>query len=297
MNASGEKLKEFFKKNAGYVAVAIISLIYIATSIVTLGRTGKTIADILADSTIVMLLGFSINRIFDLQGLMMGDRDERVKAILKKHDEALNSVARYMDKLDLWCEMKNAEALRVQRTKILAGAGLKYENCFDENGEALPYEINKEKLKDKYFRGLELRKFACYKKAVKLKLTPLTAGDLSSEGGKKQDPFFLGRTKKQYEKGATISDIISKLIIAAVFGYYGAQLIQDFSWADLIWKLLQIGVFLIAGVIKMYKSYMFIVDEYRGRVIKKIDNLLKFKNYVDEEKIKESINGNEEEKN
>lgn len=301
MNVHGEKIKDFFKKNAGYLVVALISLVYVATSIVTLGKTGKTIEDILADSTIVLFMGFSINRVFDLQGLMMGESDERVQATMLLHSEAIGRIAPYMDKLDAWCEEKNAEALRVQRTKILACAGLKYENCFDEYGGAKDFQIDINKLKDKFLRNTELRKLKFYKKAVKLKLTPMTAGDLSSEGGKKQDPYYFGRTKRQYEKSTAVSDIITKLIIAAVFGYYGAQLIQDFSWADLIWKVLQIGVFIITGVIKMYKSYLFIVDEYRGRVIKKIDNLQKFENAMNQEKEKEhgndGNNGKEESEN
>ena len=34
------------------------------------------------------------------------------------------------------------------------------------------------------------------------------------------------------------------------------------------------------GVIKMYQAYNFVVDEFRGRIVKKIDNLQKFDNYI-----------------
>lgn len=30
----------------------------------------------------------------------------------------------------------------------------------------------------------------------------------------------------------------------------------------------------------MYQSYMFVTDEYKGRIWKKIDNLQKFDNYI-----------------
>jgi len=43
---------------------------------------------------------------------------------------------------------------------------------------------------------------------------------------------------------------------------------------------LQVGLFLVMGVIKMYQAYTFITDEFRGRIIKKIDNLQKFENYI-----------------
>lgn len=283
----GEKARDFLKKNIGYMVVGLLSAIYIATSVITMGKTGKTIGEIMADGAIVLFLGVFINRIFDLQGMMNGEREERVQDTIRMHGEAVVRISPYLDRLDGWCDEKNAEALKMQRTKILAGEGMRYDDYFDERGGAKTFVVNKDRLKDKYLRGDEIKRLRCYRKALRLKLTPLTASGLTSEGGKKQDPYYLGRTKSQYERGATISDIVTKVIIACLFGYYGAELVQDFSYADLIWKALQIGIFFITGVIKMYQSYMFIVDEYRGRIIKKIDNLQKFENHINSEKVTE----------
>lgn len=283
----GEKARDFLKKNIGYMIVGLVSAIYIATSVITMGKTGKTIGEIMADGAIVLFLGVFINRIFDLQGMMNGEREERVQDTIRMHGEAVVRISPYLDRLDGWCDEKNAEALKMQRTKILAGEGMRYDDYFDERGGAKTFVVNKDRLKDKYLRGDEIKRLRCYRKALRLKLTPLTASGLTSEGGKKQDPYYLGRTKSQYERGATISDIVTKVIIACLFGYYGAELVQDFSYADLIWKALQIGIFFITGVIKMYQSYMFIVDEYRGRIIKKIDNLQKFENHINSEKVTE----------
>ena len=283
----GEKARDFLKKNIGYMVVGLVSAIYIATSVITMGKTGKTFGEIMADGAVVLFLGVFVNRIFDLQGMMNGDREERVQETIRLHGEAVVRVSPYLDRLDKWCEEKNEEALKMQRTKILASEGMRYDDYFDEKGGAKLFVVNKDRLKDKFLRGDEIKRLRCFRKALRLKLTPLTASGLTSEGGKKQDPYYLGRTKSQYERGATISDVITKVIIACLFGYYGAELVQDFSYADLIWKALQIGIFFIAGVIKMYQSYMFVVDEYRGRIVKKIDNLQMFENYINSEKITE----------
>ena len=40
----------------------------------------------------------------------------------------------------------------------------------------------------------------------------------------------------------------------------------------------QVAVFLIMGVVKMMNSYFFVVDEFRSKLIKKIDNLQMFYN-------------------
>ena len=287
----GEKARDFLKKNIGYIVVALVSAIYIATSVIAMGETGKKIGEIIADGAIVLFLGVFVNRIFDLQGMMNGDREDRVQATIRLHGEAVVRISPYLDRLDKWCEEKNKEALKMQRTKILASEGMRYDDYFDEKGGAKPFIVNNERLKDKYLRGDELKRLRCYRKALRLKLTPLTASGLTSEGVKKQDPYYLGRTKSQYERGATISDLVEKIVIACLFGYYGAELVQDFSYADLIWKLLQVGIFFITGVIKMHQSYMFVVDEYRSRIVKKIDNLQKFENYMNSQNMELKENG------
>ncbi len=275
-----EKVRDFFKNNIGYFAIALVSGIYIATALITVEETGKTISQIIADGTIVLFLGLFINRIFDLQGMLSGDRDERVQSTVKLHGEMVVRVSPYIEQLDDWCEMKNREAMKIQRTKILASAGMKYEEYFDEDGVAKGFTPDAAKLKNKLTRTDELHRIRCYRKALKLKLTPLTASTLTSEGGRKQDPYFLGRTKAQYETRTGVMDLFSKIGTACIFGYYGVALVQNFSYAALIWTSLQVVIFLTMGVIKMYRSYMFVTDEYRGRIVKKIDNLQKFENYI-----------------
>ena len=37
------------------------------------------------------------------------------------------------------------------------------------------------------------------------------------------------------------------------------------------------------GVVKMYQSFIFVTDEYRGRIVKKIDTLQLFEIYIQKE--------------
>lgn len=279
-----EKVKVFFRQNIGYFVVALVSLIYIATAFITIGKTGKTIAEIIADGAIAFVLGVFINRVFDLQGMMNGDREEKVQATYLLHSETVVKISPFIDRLDAWCKIKNEENLRVQRTRILASEGMRYADYFENSGAAKDFKVNEDRLKNKMLRKDEIRRIRCFRKALRLKLTPMTAGSLTSEGGKSQDPYFFGRTKTQYETQSGAKDIIFKIAIACIIGYYGVELIKDFSYANLIWNALQVGIFLAMGVIKMYNSYIFVVEEYRGRIIKKIDNLQMFDNYIAEQK-------------
>ncbi|MCX4257951.1 MAG: hypothetical protein OSJ54_13630 [Oscillospiraceae bacterium] len=275
-----EKIRDFFKQNIGYFIVALVSVVYIATAFITVDETGKTIGEIIADTAVVFFLGLFINRVFDLQGMMNGDRDERVQMAIVTHGETVVKISPYIDKLDDWCKLKNEENLKVQRTRVLASEGMRYEDYFNEDGSAKDFKPDEEKLKNKTLRKTEKARIRCFKKALHLKLTPITAGALTSEGGKKQDPYNFGRTKGQYETQTSVRDIITKICIAGIFGYYGVRLIQDFNYATLIWNGLQVAIFLIMGCIKMYNSFMFVTGEYRTRIVNKTNNLEMFHNYI-----------------
>ncbi len=275
-----EKIRDFFKQNIGYFIVALVSIVYIATAFITVDETGKTIGEIIADTAVVFFLGLFINRVFDLQGMMNGDRDERVQMAIVTHGETVVKISPYIDRLDEWCKLKNEENLKVQRTRVLASEGMRYEDYFNEDGSAKDFKPDEEKLKNKTLCKTEKARIRCFKKALHLKLTPITAGALTSEGGKKQDPYNFGRTKGQYETQTSVRDIITKICIAGIFGYYGVRLIQDFNYATLIWNGLQVAIFLIMGCIKMYNSFMFVTGEYRTRIVNKTNNLEMFHNYI-----------------
>lgn len=294
-----EKIRDFLRQNIGYFVVVLVSAAYILTAFITIDETGKSTGEIIMDSAIVFALGFFINRVFDLQGMMNGDRDERVQLTMKVHGDTVVKISPYIDRLDNWCRIKNEENLKIQRTRILASEGLKYDKYFNNDGSAKDFTVDEKKLKSKTLRGAELARIKCFYKALRLKLTPLSAGELTSEGVKKQDPYNFGRTKQQFVRQESILDIGAKVCIALIFGYYGVELIKDFSYANLIWNCLQVAIFVLMGCIKMYSSYMFVTDEYRGRVVKKTNNLEMFYNYIQqnpqpvEVEVKEEENGNQ----
>lgn len=276
-----EKTKDFIKNNAGYLAVAAVCIVYMATAFVTVGETGKSIGAIIADGAVSFFLGAFITHLLDLQGLMLGESDPKMIATHNDHSKLVMKISPNIDKLDEWCEQRNREALRIARVRILASAGIKYENYFDGDD---PKEFAFEKCSTLSARIKQLSRYRIYKKALKPKLTPLSSGTLTSEGGKIDDVNYLGMTKGEYEARVGAQDIISKIALSLVFGYYGVDMLANFSPATLIWRALQTGIFLVMGTIKLYRSYRFIVDDYRNRVIKKTDYLQKFDNYIEENK-------------
>lgn len=280
-------IAEALYKNAGYIAVILISLVYVANSFVVISKTGKSIYEIIGSGVLSLIVGVLITGSFRSIGIRKGEESELMIATSELHAKTVEEITPNIDKLDAFCEEENQKAQRSIRARILAKAGLKYEDCFDENGivkELKPLEIcanaTEEAIKNNKKRNKERER--AYKKAVNLKIKPLLASNLTSDGVSADNPFNFGDSKKQYTKQKSASDIFSRVLMALIFGYFSVSFVTSVDFASLIWHSLQIVMYIVGGIIQMYTSYMWIVDDYRGSVIKKIDYLQKFKNCMHE---------------
>lgn len=297
------KLREKIKEIFGYILVGITCGLYILSQLFIIEVKDKTIGQILGEGVVSFFIGITINRLFTLQGIENGRHTDEMSNTMKLYGTTVEKISKNINLLGDWCHKTNAKIYVQERTKILARAGLKYDECFLEDGTAKPYISNyekkpiikdKAKLKDKNTRMVEKIRIAnikrenreakredkfkrhCYWVAVKLKLTELHPSVLTSDGAKNNDPKYLGKTIDAYLRESFSKTFLLKVILTIVFGYYGVTIAKDFSWANLVWAGLQISIFLILGLFAMRKSFMFVTNDYRSRIIKKIDNLEEF---------------------
>lgn len=268
---------ELFYKNAGYVAVVLVSLIYIASSLILISKTGKSVYEIIATGALSMVVGILITGIFRSIGIQRGDADERTAATDKLHSDTVESIIPYVDLLDGFCEVENERALKSIRTKILAKEGLKYAECFDENGVSLPLKA------DESAKSYN-KKQRAYNKAVNLKIKPLAAANLTAEGVNTDDPFNFGKTKKQYTAQGNTSDIVVRVVMAIIFGYFGVAFASEINFGAIIWNTMQVIMYICSGVMQMHNSYIWVVNDYRNNKIRKIDLLDKFRIYAEQER-------------
>ena len=329
---------EAFYKNAGYFAVVLISLVYVASSLISISRTGKSVYEIIGTGALSLIVGTLINGIFRSVGIRRGDEDERTIATNELHGKSVDEITPYIDKLDDFCERENKRAIRDIRTRILAREGMKYSDYFDEEGNLLRFARNakckmqnlsrfarnaKCKMQNaKLIQSEELvgtgdldypndnakstdasfcqqtegasphptsddvsffeekAKRKAYRRAVRVKIKPLTSSCLTSDGGNVSNPFDFGKSKREFTTRGSVSDVAIKLLMAVIFGYFGVSLAGEINVASIIWNGLQIVLYVASGVIQMYSSYMWVVDDYRSSVVKKIDYLQKFKSYA-----------------
>lgn len=268
-------------KNAGYYCVALISFIYIASSLILISKTGKSVYEIIGTGFLSLVVGSLINGSLRSVGLRRGENDDRLVEALSNHTAAIEKIAPKIDLLDDFCEKENKIAIKRIRMKLLAAAGLKYDDCFDENGVCKELDFStmgstSSKMEQK--RKVNRMKKA-YSKAVKLKIKELTPSVLLSDGGGSVSPFDFGKSKSGYNKSRGVSDIAVRIVMALIFGYFGVSLVSEINFASLIWNSLQIVMYIASGVIGMYSTYMWIVGDYRQGILRKIEYLNRFTAY------------------
>lgn len=275
---------ELLYKNAGYIGVLLISLVYILSGLITISKTGKSVFEILATGLISMIIGILINSIFRSIGIRRGDEDEKMISTSNLHARAVEEILPYMDMLDSYCEIENKRAKRLLRARILLEGGISYDSVFDDEG-ALIYKKEEPKEKEsKEEKRLRLKReeqrAKIIKRAVRVKMKSLTPTALTSDGGRGDNPFDFGKSKASYTKSQGAFDLIMRICMAVIFGYFGVTLASEVDLSKIIWNSLQIIMYVCSGIIQMYTSYMWIIDLYRGSVIRKIDQIEKFKLFV-----------------
>lgn len=287
------KAKEWFVNNIIYIIVTLISVVFLFSAIFEISETGKTLEEILLNSALILVIGYVITVLLDIQGLFKGGKTEEVIKIKQSHEKVVERVEPYAKDLDTFCEQENIRNLRQARTRILAKAGLNYDECFNENGSAKEVKFEcvekpkKDKKKTRSENALIFKEYKeklanirykkkMFKKAVRVRLTQITTQDLISNGANKYDKFDLGDTQKDYLRKSWIGSILSKVAVALIFGYYTIQLISDFSWAVLLWNALQVVTFLAFGIIKYFQAYMFMQNQFVDRTKRQISELKKF---------------------
>ena len=211
-----------------------------------------------------LLFGFLVSRLLEAKGIFNGELSRDYRTTMAEYGKVIDVITPYIDHLDDFCKRKNEMKLRELRTKILVSAGIKYEVYADKDFDESKYSPEKQKI-------IALANNAKLPEELSTRF-------LTSEEGKFLKKKEYGRTVSQYVKSSTRTDLVSKIGICIVFSYFGVSFSTSFSWAVLVWYIIQIGLLIILGVWKYLNAYSFIVGEHRNRIISKINNLYEFRN-------------------
>ena len=189
----------------------------------------------------------------------MGEEGHRYQDTLAYYGKTLDKAVPYFTRLGEFTNYKNKMAFETTRNNILQRVGLVYSDFFNEQGKYI---------------GEPKPSEPALIKCLNLNITLLSPNDLTSDTDSDiVDPNNLGITKAKWFRKGSFTQIFTKIITTAIFGYYTLILTENFDWGSLIWKILQVSMFILMGLWQLFQAFQFINGEYRNRLIKKT-NLL-----------------------
>lgn len=310
MNVSREDIliraRDFFFRNLAMLVVALACGIYLFHGLITISFTGRSVAEIVVNSILAFIFGYGISVLMGSQGLQRGEMSEIVQKTMALHAKTVTSISPKIEKLDEWCQKQTELQTNQARIAILRAAGIKVEDYEDyyQHGEVPPQyrlhdgDVLTTKERAENWANLPKHKRKALARAMRLKLTPLTASVLTNEGRTVYgDPYNFGDSKASFKRKQDLRKLITRVATALLFGYYGVTLATHWDWGAFLWDCLQVGAFLLMGSVTLLTNYFWMTDTYRGRVIRKIDLLEAFRNdmqlpaeYSAAAKDKENIN-------
>lgn len=268
-----DKVRDSIKNNFVYGIVFVVTLVYIARGLFEIDPSGKTVWEVLGDGCITFIFGFSICKLLSIQGLMTGKRQNDYLSTQKLLSDTIVKVTPFWFYLGKWCDKRNVEALKKARTSILYDGGMRYEDFYDDEGRVKPFtdEKPKTRIEEKHYKT----RLKAYNAALRFKVTKISMGDLTSRSQRELDINYLGEDEQTHIKKGDASGITSRVLTAIIFGCFIPMLLE-FTWAALLWTMLQAAFFLISGSVNFLTNYFFVITDLRYRTIRKIDILDEF---------------------
>lgn len=268
-----EKMKVFLTKNAIYIAIGLLSIVYIVSGFIKISETGKTLMQIVGESILVFLFSYFVIQAFSLQGIINGETSIEVKNARELFENVKNSLGSNISKLSNWVRLKNLQVEKEMKIEALCEWGITYEDFINDN-------FDKKKLTKKELKHIN--------KIKHLKITKLSAGEIINNSYKRNNPLFLGKNKQNFLTQRSFSTLLTKLLFTLMFGYFSTSFI-GLNLSELIWKLVQVVLFLIFGIMEYFRAYLFMTGEYVELIQKKTSLLKEFSDYLDKEKYNENI--------
>lgn len=271
-----EKGKNFLTEYLYGIIVGVLTIIYIVRSLIGIGKSGKTVEEIIADAVISFIIGFTVSKLLASQGMRDGLNKDNVIKTVMLHGDKVGKITPYINYLDAFCEEKNEKIKVREQTRILAGESIRYKDFVNEF-----YAVRERgEFVYKEFHELPKKKKKAINKAKRLKLSILASSSLTTEGSKAKDPFNFGKTTKEFMRTRDAWQIVTKIGMAVIFGYFGFTLLKDKALENVLGAIVQMGTFLAVGMLAYIKSFMFITVDYRRGIIQKIDLIDEFTAWI-----------------
>lgn len=268
-----EKFSNWLKESLQKIIIFAVSVIYISQGIFELVENEASVIEIAGNVGLAIVVGVTISSSLNSMGLKDGRNSEIFMKSMQAYGAVKTRATPYFDKIAMWCEYKNTQRLEQKRKDILQRYGLSYRGY-----KFGYYDAHPEKLTHDQEKALHEVKHC---KVNKLKSNELLS-DLPGAHRQSRHGNFFGESEREYKTRSNFGDTFVKIGVSLVCGLYSLSplLTEDNKAAivaGVIWKALQILMWIALGLTKYINAKSFMEDEYRQtHIIQKTEYLNEF---------------------
>lgn len=271
----GKKIRDTIRNELNYILIAIISVAFI-TSCCLVFTPNTDILSILSNCAVGTLVGWIIKTLLYKQGSNKAFQTKRMIAMQESYDALVSANNKDSEYYQAFCEIENEINIRNYQSQILAQVNLVYLKFLNGDYDGNTYK----NLKGEELEFTKQQKRALYK-ARHPKIFMISPNYLTNEATISIITTEKEEGLKSHEAKHSGKNFISMVITALLLGFLGVSLISGEALvAEIIWKILQILIYLAFGFFEYFKAYGWVTNDYYGYLKRRYDYLIKFQNMI-----------------
>jgi len=256
--------KKYLKSLAINIVVILVSVAYVFYNMLRLDFQNLNPILLLVQSIVSIICGVVIKQSLGENGFSKGYNSNIWENEENLYDKACNSATQYIDRVDNFYIVEEMERRKKYRREHLQAVRLKYEMWFDIEGNYIGEKEN--------FDKLTLRQKHMVNKCIKVKIYVL---NLFSEYGTSSEQDTHKEITDRRQRASNITkNTVSAIVIAMIGVYFIPTLTM--SWASLIASTVQVLLWVLFGILQLYKNYFYVIQDKVALLRKKKELIKKF---------------------
>ena len=252
-----EKLFEFKENPMKYIKgvamdliVVLVAIAYVFYAMVRLEPNYTNPFVLIAQALMGIICGVVIKQSLGENGFSKGYNSQKWNEEEQKYNDACNTANDYMERVNNFYLCEEIEKKKNYRIQHLQSVRLKYSKWFDQDGNYIGQQDDFNRLTKQQKRMLN--------KCIKVKIYVL---NLFSEYSTttEQDTHKEMTDNRKRAKNITKNTISATII--AIIGVYFIPLMDSWSWAKFISSTMQVVLWVLFGVMQLYKNYAYVVQD------------------------------------
>lgn len=238
---------KYIKGLAMDLIVVLVALAYVFYNMVKLEPQNINPLVLIAQSIVSIICGVVIKQSLGENGFSKGYNSKKWQEEEELYNNVCNSAIPYVERVENFYLCEEIEKRRNYRRQHLQAKRMKYDNWFD-------YEGNYIGTKEQYDK-LTFSQKRCLNKCIRVKIYVL---NLFSEYGTSTEQDTKKEITDKVQRGKNITKNTLSATIIAIIGVYFVPVLT-MNWASFIASTMQVLLWVMFGVLQLYKNYSFIV--------------------------------------